>query len=1059
MRLLTSWFAILLCLGAGTASAQSATATLGGIITDPSGAVVPGVAVTILKLSSGAERQTATGDTGAFTVTLLPPGRYLLRAVRQGFAPLEVPDIVLNVGDQVVLHLRLDLEKIGESLTVTATAPRVSTSAAVSTVVDQQFIENIPLNGRSFQSLIALTPGVVLVPSFGANQAGQFSVNGQRASGTAFTIDGVSANFAAAPGGTGGSSNTGNLPALTTFGTTQSLASVDALLEFNVQTSGYSAEYGRQTGGQISIITRSGSNTLHGGLFDYVRNDAFDARDFFNTTGPKPAERQNDFGGTLGGPVIVPGLFDGHNRTFYFFSYEGLRLRQPQYSLTNVPTVALRQQARAGVKPILDSFPLPNGRDLGNGLAEFGSGYSDPSRLDATSVRVDHTTGRLTLFGRYSIAPSETSTRAAGQNLASITVSQLRSQTITVGATTTFSPGMANELRANYSGNRSIRKAQVDEFGGAVPVPIDALIPSQYISESAIATAQLTNWPGRTSTGNPAAGPVIPDAVDTSQAQVNIVDNFLWTFRAHQLKFGVDYRRLTPISAVNTYQLSTFFGSSAEVAAGVAGIGSVGSNTMLQPSFLNLSAYAQDKWQVSPRLTLDLGLRWDINPASSDRGGNTPLAVTQISNLATMQLAPLGTERWRTTYDNFGPRLGLAYRLFDRPARETVVRGGFGVYFDGDLDAGSAGFNSTYPFFINRSLTNVGYPLNPTQLAPPVIPFPNAITPPYGTFTVIDPDLKLPYTLQWNVAVGQALGRSQAFSVSYVGAAGRRLLHSDQIVLNTINPNFTTINLYRNLASSDYHSLQMQFQRRLSQGLQALASYTWAHAMDDDSSGSTQRVAQRGNADFDIRHVFAAAVTYDPPSPGSNPLRTIFGGWSIDATGRAQSALPLDIIATTITNPADGLRLNIRPNVIPGVPFYVDGPYPGGRAINNAAPTAEQLAAAGCQATGPAKGPFCTPLAGQSGNLGRNVLRAFGAWQVDLALRREFGLFRNVKLQFRAEAFNVFNNPNFGQVQTTLSAANFGQATGMLNRQLGGVSQLYQIGGPRSGQFALKLNF
>src|SRR5262249_5363126 len=195
-----------------------------------------------------------------------------------------------------------------------------------------------------------------------------------------------------------------------------------------------------------------------------------------------------------------------------------------------------------------------------------------------------------------------------------------------------YPAGLAKEVRANYSGNRSIRKAQLDQFGGAVPVLIDALIPSQYISESAIATAQLTNWPGRTSTGNPAAGPVIPDAVDTSQAQVNIVDNFLWTFRAHQLKFGVDHRRLTPISAVNTYQRSTIVASSAEVAAAVAGIGSVGSNTMLQPSFLNLSAYAQDKWQVSPRVTLDLGLRWDINPASSDRGGNTPLAVPQISN-------------------------------------------------------------------------------------------------------------------------------------------------------------------------------------------------------------------------------------------------------------------------------------------------------------------------------------------------------------------------------------------------------------------------------------------
>jgi len=527
----------------------------------------------------------------------------------------------------------------------------------------------------------------------------------------------------------------------------------------------------------------------------------------------------------------------------------------------------------------------------------------------------------------------------------------------------------------------------------------------------------------------------------STQRQFNIIDNFSYSFGSHQLKFGADYRRLTPIAGFNAYGVFATFSSQQQVLAATASNGSVSANIPMNPLFLNFSAYGQDTWRVSKRLTFDLGLRWDMNPAPSEANGNLPLAVDQISSLATMQLAPRGTKEWKTTYNNFAPRLGVAYQVSQEAGRETVLRGGFGVFYDTGNDLAGLNFNQRFPYGSSLTLSNITYPLAASQVAPAPLGIQNGLKPPYSGFVALfDPNLKLPYTLQWNVAIEQSVGKSQAFTLSYVGAAGRRLVQSSEVNLSAINPKFLTVFLNRGSATSDYDALQTQFQRRLARGLQALVSYTWSHALDDDSGGTTFRVAQHGNAVFDIRHVFAAAATYDLPKPGNNPLaRAILAHWFIDTSFHAQSALPVDLVARTQFDPADGSLVNLRPNVNPGVPFYMSCACPGGREINSAA--------------------FTAPATGQSGDFGRNQVRGLGAWQQDFALRREFPLYESLKLQFRAEAFNIFNHPNFGTVQTTLTAANFGQATNMLSAQLGGISQLYQIGGPRSLQLALKIVF
>jgi hypothetical protein len=904
----------------------------------------------------------------------------------------------------------------------------------------------MPLNGRSFQSLITLTPGVVVVPSF-RNSTGQFSVNGQRANANYFTVDGVSANIANGVGNNIGQSTSGTLPGLTAFGTTQSLVSVDALQEFQVQTSSYSAEFGRSPGAQVSIVTRSGTNDFHGTAFDYVRNDKFDANNWFSNAFriKRQPERQNDFGGTFSGPIMLPRFgeggrqpgYNGRNRTFLFFSYEGLRLRTPQFALTASPSLSFRQTAPAALQPLLNGFPTPNGPAVGGGFSQLAAGYSNPSTLNATSIRIDHTVDqKLTLFGRFNNAPSRAATRAGGSNPSLINFTAIHTKTLTLGATMMFAPTIGNELRVNYSDNIGTAGLEQDAFGGAVPVPRELVLPARYAPAGSAASVTISfSYPG----GGTSLG---YDNRLQSQRQFNIVDNTSVAFGTHQLKFGADYRRLMPVLEPEVYQLFVSFGSQAEVNNNAASFVSISARKGAKPIYTNFSAYAQDTWKLSRRLTIDLGLRWEVNPSPREANGNDPYTAMGVDNLATATLAPQGTPLWKTTYGNFAPRFGAAYLLRQTSGRETVVRGGLGIFYDTGNGQGSNGFLG-FPFSASRSVfTGVGFPLDAVQVAPPTF----NLSPPYQEIYSFDPHLKLPYTLQWNIAIEQSFGKSQTVTASYVGNAGRRLLLQRTLSprASGINPNFVFIYPTSNGATSDYDALQVQFQSRLARGLQALASYTWSHAIDTVSQDSKFQpnafALLRGNSEFDIRHNFTAAVTYDIPAlHGNTVARALLSDWSVDTRVYAQSALPLEITRGTIRAP-DGSSVPVRVNLLAGVPLYLkDSTVPGGRKINNAA--------------------FSAPLAGQLGNLGRNVVRGFGAWQIDMALRRQFNLGEKLKLQMRAEAFNVLNHPNFGSVNTSLTSSTFGQATNMLGSQLGGLSALYQIGGPRSFQFALKLMF
>jgi hypothetical protein len=1026
-------------------NAQSTNATLSGGVTDPAGTFIVGAEINIANDTTGVVYSTKTNSSGIYYLSVLPPGHYHVQVSKIGFKTLIKPDVALNVQSALSLNFSLPVGATSESITVDAASSIINTmDASVSTVVDRQFVENMPLNGRSFQSLETLVPGTSLVPSKGVGNGGEITVNGQRTEENYFTVDGVSVNTGvngSYSAGTGAGFS-GSVPGETALGTTQSLVSIDDLQEFRVTTSTYSAEYGRTPGGQFSFVTRSGTNILHGSLYDYFRNDAFDANNWFNNhTNPvtrKTAERQNNFGGTFGGPVWIPKLYQGRDKTFFFFSYEGLRLMTPHAAVvTSVPDSTLRTTAPAALQPALNAFPLPNGPELGSGLASFNEAYSAPSKLDSTSLRIDHHFGESThAFIRYSYSPSSTTIRYVS-NLAETVSSVFESQPITLGIDDNIGLHNTNELRLNFTPLKGNYSYAFTDFGGATPFSLST-VPGPNgealpLHSAVSVNLNFGNYPSVTSNPQP-----------ISQQQWNVTDSLTKQIGVHALKFGVDYRRLSTEPKPPTFSENVNYTSEDQVLSNTAASASVRTYAAIpsRPIYTNLSLFAQDEWRITTRLNASFGLRWELNPPPGDGYGNIPYTLDETSDLATAKVAPKGTPLWHTTYRNFAPRIGFAYNAHQQQGYETILRSGFGVFYDTGNTLGSQGI-SGLGYAATKTLTNVGFPLSGSQTTLPTA----SAAPPYnGTVFAFSPDLKLPYTLQWNVAVEQALGGKQTLTLSYLGSGSHRLLTEYLYYPGRLgNPYFTASGLayiIRNQAFSSYNALQVQYDRQLSRGLQALLSYTWSHSIDDNSSNAINNEGLlRGNSDFDIRNNFQAAVTYDVPGHlNEKVLQLLTEAWSLDTRISARSALPIDAYSG-YTPLADGFQQYVRADMVSDVPVYLKVPSaPGGRVINVKA--------------------FTTPASGYLGDEPRNFLRGFASWQADFAIRREFPLSGKAHLQFRAEAFNLFNHPNFGAIYSNLSSTTqFGYAYNTLNSQLGGLNSLYQMGGPRSLQLALKIIF
>lgn len=1062
---------------------QSTAATITGTVVDQTGAAVPDVKIALTNINTNARRQVTSNKEGGFILPQLEPGKYKLQAFCEGFALVDIPDITLNANDRRDLQIKLTVGAASESVTVSANAITLNTSdGTVATVVDHQFVENLPLNGRTFQSLVLLTPGVVQTTATGGN-VGQFSVNGQRSNTNSFYVDGVSANAgiiaSAGGGGTASLSQqlSGATPGMSAMGTTATMVSVDALEEFKIQTSTYSAEFGRQPGGQVQMVTRSGTNAFHGSVFDYLRNDVMDARNYFNPTSKtKPPLRMNDFGGTLGGPILK-------DKTFFFFSYEGLRLRLPETEDRFVPSDRLRQQAAPVFQTLLNAWPVPTGPELEigckltepncnpvtrmrpSGWSPFVASYSNPSSMDAYSIRIDHAVNnKLTLFGRYAETPSENLERQMMVLIGDVA----SNRTLTIGATSALTSRLNNEFRANYTRSRGQYNRTMDDFGGAVPIDESMLLNGNTGPGTRLGTFSIT-MPGGTSSGLQAG-----DFNDSYNRQINIVNNLSWAIGNHQLKFGVDYRRLSPTFGPTEYysiaqvNAEGYMVNTANSAQWVPKLYSLNltQKRAIRPRYDNLSIYAADTWRITPRLTLDYGVRWELNPPPEDANGVKPFLLTGITgsldagyDTSKAIVAPPDAQFYETIYTAFAPRVGVAYQLHQTSGRETVLRGGFGVFYD--LGSGQAMNNfGTYPFSVFITRKDVPYPVSEALSAAPDLP-----APPYpqqiaSNVYALNPDLTLPYTLQWNVALEQSLGNNQTFTLSYVASAGRDLLTTQRLNnpsnMNTgprPNPNYWNILFSTNAPTSDYHSLQAQYQRRLSRGLQMMANYTWSHAIDSVSDELSNGGLTRASADFDVRHNFSAAVTYELPKlKAGRIVNAVANGWSVDSTVFAQTGTPFDLSAGTLYR-TDGSTLDLRPDAVAGVPIWIDDEnVAGGQRLNSDAFALPPYVL----------GPNgITKWFTRQGTLGRNAVRAPGIWQVNMSAGRKFNLTETWKLQFKVDAFNLFNHPLFGDYDKAFAPGKvtLGVPKETLNRSRGVLNELFQMGGNRSLQASLRISF
>jgi hypothetical protein len=1069
-------FTVLLVLLGSATLCVAQTADLSGEVRDKSQSVVPGASIELTNEATGAKRTAVSNEQGAYSIPFLLPGSYRVVVQAQGFQTETRTGLILVAAQKAQVDFTLEVGSIASTVTVTASpASIIEQSGAVGTVVNRKIVEMMPLNGRSFQTLIALTPGVIMTPvTTNGSDQGQFSANGQRTNTNYFTVDGVSANFGVPVFQGLAQATSGSLPSTSIQGGFNNLVSVDALEEFKIQTSTFAPEFGRSPGAQISLVSRGGTNEFHGSAFEYFRNDKTDARDFFDPA--KPPLRYNDFGGAVGGPVLLPGLYDGKNRTFFFFSYEGQRFLLPQpVAITTVPTPAERSAATQPMsKAMFNAFPLPNGAPLAAGGALYTATYSNPNDMDAYSLRVDHSfNAKNTMFARFNRAPSSGDNRSTSNLSQGSTYEQITT-TMTVGATQVLTSKMVSDLRLNYSRQNGNWLNYFDGFGGGTN-PDPSFFMPQGFNEAQPGYFLYYIYALKSPTGSP-IGVTGGNVAYNKSRSANLVENISYNFGSHQLKAGFDYRWYSPETPGNGLIVGYYFtGALSQVYDLTVPqiLVSHSVKTVLQNP--NYSGYVQDTWRVTRRLTLTYGTRWDVNPAPSPRGTGKQLpTVTQLPDLnsydwSSLQLAPLGTPYYPTQYDKFGPRAGLAYQLFQKPGRELVVRGGWGLFYDlQSTPFGGGSWPYSYSSVTVGKLTQLPLPAGFVQI--PAVNFVPGPTNRASSIGVAMPGYTMPRVYQWNLTLEQSLGRDNTLSVGYVAAQGRDLVRTIQLSLNANSnianlywsPNFSSVTLVTNGSKSDYHSMQVQLNRRMAKRLQGLVSYTWGHSTDDNSSTSSQpgygfiysSTLNKGNSDFDVRHSMSGALSYDIPKPGLGPAADLlFGNWSLNSTFFARSGLPFDVKYNELS-PINSIGTFRRSDTVPGVPQILDDPsMPGGWRINPAA--------------------FALPKStmGQ-GTMARNSLYGFGAWQFDVGLHRNFKVTEKAGMEFRVEAFNILNHPNFANPSANLTAyptvsvpANFGRATRTMARgynggsNTGGFNPLFQSGGPRSMQFVLKIKF
>jgi hypothetical protein len=976
-----------LLLAAFTAALANERGGIAGLVQDTSGGVLVAANVTVMEQDSGIRRVTRTDGEGSYAVFNLPAGQYKVTLRRSGFQAIVRWNLEVEPGRTMRLDFVMEVGSTQQTIEIHGGPSPINTNDGSSgTVVRREAAEALPVNGRGLLSLVELSPGVVATPA-AQGEAGQFSVNGLRPNTNYFTVDGISANTSITGAGLPAQFAGAALPAMTAFGSTDNLATTDALDQVRLLTSTFAPEFGRVPGGQVALTTRSGSDHYHGSASYALRNEAFDANDAFangHRLG-RAASRLNQWSAVLSGALIP-------NRTFFFTSYEGLRLDQPFTIPLVVPSQAARLSAPPQLQPVLNAFPKPD-LTLSRLLGERFAHFSRPARLDTAGLRIDQAlASRVAIFGRYNWSPSSTETGFIDvENL------RLRSSTFTLGIDATPTPSITNEARLNVWSSSAVSAWRPNPASGGAPLDFARFLPS--------APGVNPTFYGLAIGG--ASSLSAGASAQSRQGQLNLLDTLSSTRGAHTIRAGIDYQRLTPARATASESVTGWWPDLTQLLAHSPPI--ICTTTADQASTLveTLSMFVQDTWRVSPRLNLTYGLRWEITPAPAIRG---------FAADAGLPAAPVTHALWQTNYAQVAPRFGAAYRL----GSQSVLRAGWGIFYDTGFGAALDPVNG-FPF--NRWQFTLGGAAPPNGLG-------------YGLRAA--PSLRLPYVEEWNLSWERMFGMRNIVAISYVGSKGNRLLRYEGLLQPDANA--AQVAAATNDGDSHYHSLAVQFRRRLAPGLQGIAAYTWSHSIDNGSFDSGVYLAAQqlsptadiGSSSFDVRQNFSTGFTYAG-------LRN----WTLSAMIRARSGFPIDI-----RQEENFLGLGFdditRPDLMPGVRLWVPAPVLGGRALNPAA---------------------FSPAAGLQGNLGRNAITGFGMAQFDLAVAREFRFVQRAGFRLRLDAYNALNHSTPADPVRFLNSPLFGTSTSMLNLMLGsgtprsGLAPALQIGGPRVLQVSAQLSF
>jgi hypothetical protein len=1035
--------------------AQISTAFVSGEVEDATGARLSSVAIKLLNLQTGNENKVITDAAGEFLIPGVLPGLYSMQVQGDGFAAVHLTGLNLNVGESRQFVIKLRLSTVEQTVEVDASGQNLnSEDAQMTTVVDSHLVRDLPLNGRSFQDLIAMTPGSVSVsPQVPRN--GGFSVNGQAPDTNTYWVDGISGNFGSSPLDTDMKvPAAGQYASITALGTTHGLVALDALQEFRVVASTASAEYGGAPGGQFNLLTRQGTDQIHAAAYAYLRNGYFDATDWFGGYNRIPNYLyyyQQDIGGSLGMPLIFGNRKMAHAGTQMFGSYEEMHVQQRTAPLVlYIPDNQWLLKAPDPVqKPFLAFWgtSIPPGPctgpscpgPAGPGLTEyFGYVPSPPSFLRSMDFRIDHTFGaRVSGFVRFADTPS------GGRSSFLLTNSdvQLSNQSVTLGLDEQLSSQAGNEFRLGWArvGSGSVSSLALQypspysPPAGSVPVDLAAALGSPGASNQTRSELYMRiAGVGDTSAWT--------DNASNALRQIEVRDTFSLQRGPQLLRFGIDARNLHSAVRPLPWTIEADYLSLNSVLMNAADFLILRRNEPAHPIFQQFAAFIQDQWRAAPHFNVNAGLRWDVTPPPSSSDGRNAFRVNgDPDSPATLSVSPRGAPLWKTDWLAVGPRIGVAWQPGQAAGREMILRGGLGILYDTPGRAAAPAFTAL-GFTSTTLMRNAGIPTTATPAVSPDIPSAQ------GLGYLFPETLRNPWSLQWNVSLERAAGEHESVVLSYVGAFGHDLLLPQRHLLAGPAAPLQEVVTFPSGYSSRFDSFQLAYRGQYRSRVAWMTSYVWAHAMDFGSPNPWAE-GTRGNADTDVRHNLQGAVSWTLPAMGAAGFaHNAFSGWGIDGRYFLRSSYPVTVIGNLFHDSVTGEQFYSGADLIRGRPFYLSNTnLPGGRMLNGG--------------PGVAEGAFQLPADGSNGNAPRNLARGFGAQQLSLSLRRDVHLYDRLYLQLRTDVFNVSNSPDFGYIVPNLTDQLFGQPTLSLNQSYGQSGSLYQPGGPRSLQFMFRVRW